>query len=836
MNLKQLNPGEKAVITKVKGRGAFRKRIMEMGFVAGREITAIKEAPLKDPVEYQIMNYDVMLRNNEAEMIEIVTEGELLSLQNNNSNGVIDTNLLKTTAEKNRKEINVVFIGNPNCGKTTIFNYASHSKERVGNYCGVTVESKEATFKQGGYVFNITDLPGTYSLTAYSPEEIYVRRYIQENAPDVVVNVIQASNIERSLYLTTELIDMDIKVVAALNMYDELEEHGDIFEYDQLGKMIGIPFMPTIASKGNGIKELFQKIIDVYEDRDNTVRHIHINYGLSVESTLKRLQDKIYEFCPDSLTDRISSRFLAIKLLEKDQAATDTISECRGKEKLFDIVKTEIQTLESEYKQDSETIITDAKYGFISGALKETYKTGVLLKKSKSEIIDNIVTHKLWGIPIFLFLMWLTFFSTFTLGAYPMEWIERGVEWLSGFSSLFLGEGILKDFVVNGLIGGMGGVLVFLPNIVLLYLFISFMEDSGYMARAVFIMDKAMHAIGLHGKSFIPLLMGFGCNVPAILSSRIIESRRDRLLTILINPFMSCSARLPVYVLFISAFFISYQSLILFGIYLTGVLLAILSALLFKKLFFKTQDIPFVMELPPYRLPTVRSILKHMWFRASQYLKKIASVILLASIIIWALGYFPKNIDFSRDYDQEIKDTKNKYIEKIALTDNSEEIQKYRRESHSDLRSIELAKKHESQERSYIGMIGSLIQPIMEPLGFDWKMTISIITGIAAKEVIVGTMGVLYEAEEDGEASSLTKKLRSQVHLSGEKAGQKVFTPLIALSFMLFILIYFPCIGVVAAIRKETGGWKWALFSVGYTTILAWIVSFLVYQIGSILL
>ncbi len=838
MKLKELEFGEKAVITKVKGRGAFRKRIMEMGFVAGREIEAIKEAPFKDPKEYRIMNYEVMLRNGEAGMVEVVSESEAKKMQNGTFSGMIDEKLLKTTAEKKKKEINVVLIGNPNCGKTTVFNFASHSKERVGNYCGVTVESKEAQFKQDGYTFHITDLPGTYSMTAYSPEEIYVRRFIQENAPDVVVNVIESSNLERNLYLTTELIDMDIKVVAALNMYDELEKKADIFDHEKLGKMIGIPFVPTVASKGKGIKELFKKIIDVYEDRDKTVRHVHINYGLSVENSIKQIQDNIYRHCPDSLTDRISSRFLALKLLEKDTAAAETILECAGKQKLAEIVKDEIETLEADTKLESETVITDAKYGFIAGALKETYKPGARRKHSKTEIIDNIVTHKIWGLPIFLFFMWLTFYSTFTLGEYPMQWIEFGVDRTAAFFSLLLGEGMLKDFFVNGIIGGLGGVLVFLPNIIMLYLFISLMEDTGYMARAVFIMDKAMHTIGLHGKSFIPLLMGFGCNVPAIMSSRIIESRRDRLLTMLINPFMSCSARLPVYVLFISAFFVHYQSLILFGIYLTGVLLAILSAILFKKTLFKTQDIPFVMELPRYRMPTLRSILKHMWFRASQYLKKIGGVILAASVIIWALGYFPRNVEYSRNYEQDANQIEQMYNEKIALADknNIEGIKHLRQEKESRLHRIELAKKYEEQENSYIGRIGGFIQPVMAPLGFDWKMTVSIITGIAAKEVIVGTMGVLYEAEDEDDAASLTKKLRSQRYHSGEKAGQKVFTPLIALSFMLFILIYFPCVAVISAIKKESGGWKWAMFSVGYTTVLAWTVSFMVYQLGSLLM
>ncbi len=837
MNLSDLEVGGKAVISKVKGRGAFRKRIMEMGFVTGQVVESVKKAPMKDPVEYRIMGYDVSLRNSEAELIEIISDAENTNGSADIFNGMETIAGEKGTSEAKGKIISIALVGNPNCGKTTIFNFSSGSQERVGNYCGVTVDAKTAKFRLDGYTFNIVDLPGTYSITAYSPEELYVRDYILTNMPDVVVNVIDSSNLQRNLYLTTQLIDMDIKVVAALNMFDELEEKGDDFDYSLFGKMTGIPFVPTVGSKGKGIKELFRKIIDVYEDRDPDQRHIHINYGNAVERSVKKLQDTLWKACSKGLTDRISSRFIAIKLLEKDSAVDDLISNCTGFGEIKSLAETEIKALEAAYKEDAEALVTDQRYGFIQGALRETYKENAIIKDKKSDKIDRVLTHKYFGIPVFLGFMWLSFFFTFELGSYPMGWLESLVDLISVNLSLVLPEGILRDFIVDGAIGGMGGVLVFLPNIVLLYFFISLMEDTGYMSRAVFIMDKAMHKLGLHGKSFIPLLMGFGCNVPAILSSRIIESRRDRMVTILINPFMSCSARLTVYVLMISAFFVSYQSVVLFSLYLTGILLAVGSAWIFRKTLFKVQDIPFVMELPPYRFPTWRTIIRHMWFRASQYLKKVGGVILAASVIIWALGYFPRNVEYTTDYNAAENAVRKEYAASVLYEKDIAKIEILKEKLKTGLENINLEKESERQEKSYIGTIGNFFWPVMEPLGFDWKMTVSLLAGISAKEVVVGTMGVLYQAESADEEnqSSLIVKLQEQKHKSGPMAGQAVFSPLVAYSYMLFILIYFPCISVIAAIRKESGSWKWALFSMAYTTLLAWLIAFIVYQAGSLL-
>ncbi len=829
-----LKPGEKAIITKIKGIGAFRKRILEMGFVVGRQIESVKKAPFHDPVEYKLMGYNVSLRNTEAELIEVVSEADLLGSVRNNYNGTIEEELFVESFKK-KKTISVAFVGNPNSGKTTIFNSASHSREKVGNYGGVTVDLKEAKFNYKGYTFNLVDLPGTYSITAYSNEELYVRDYIFHNTPDIVVNVVDASNLERNLYLTTQLIDMDLKVVTALNMYDEMEEKGDEFDYDMLGKMIGVPFVPTVASKGKGIKELFERIIEIYHDRDETVRHVHINYGTTIENAIKKLRKLIDIPENNYFKGRLSSRFLAIKLLEQDKAARETAERCHNTMEILEKTDKEINRIESEFREDSESVLTDARYGFIEGALKETLQPGNKQVTSQSEKIDKLLTHKYLGIPLFLFFMWLTFYVTFNVGEYPMSWIETGVGFLSAQVDILLADGIVKDFVTDGILGGVGGVIVFLPNIVLLYLFISLMEDSGYMARAVFIMDRAMHKMGLHGKSFIPLLMGFGCNVPAILSSRIIESKRDRMLTILVNPFMSCSARLTVYVLLISAFFVTYQSLVLFSLYIIGIFLAIFSAWLFRKTMFKKKDIPFVMELPPYRFPTFRTVMRHMWFRASQYLKKVGGVILVASMIIWALGYFPRNIELSKDYTGMIQQTKQKYAALLADASGAE-ASRLMQEKEEIVNQLQLARHSEKQQKSYIGRIGNFMGPVMEPLGFDWRMSVSILTGVAAKEVVVGTIGVLYQADEsaDENSTSLINKLQQAKYQHGEKKGQKVFTPLVAFSFMLFILIYFPCVGVVAAIKKESGAWKWSAFSTVYSTVLAWLIAFAAYQIGSL--
>jgi len=814
MKLSQLKDNQAGYIIKVRGRGAFRKRITEMGFVKGKKVTVVKNAPLKDPIEYNIMGYEVSLRKSEASLIEVITKEEAKKIDFNDFNGVITEEALKTSAHKKGKEIQIAFVGNPNSGKTSLFNFASRSKEHVGNYSGVTVDSKSAKYKFNDYLLNLTDLPGTYSLSTYTPEELYVRKYIFGEMPDVVINVVDASNLERNLYLTTQLIDMDIKVIIALNMYDELRKKGDEFNFDSLGKMIGIPIIPTIGSKGFGVNDLFNKVIDVYEDRDQSVRHIHINYGKDVEKSIRNIQDEIWE--NKKITDVVSSRFYAIKLLEKDASANFTLSKWDNYESIQQTSEKEIKKLESLITEDSETIITDAKYGFIAGALKETYKGNINTRRRKTEKIDRFLTHKYLGFPFFIFFLWLMFQSTFSLGQYPMEWIDSLVSLLSESVSNIMADGPLKDLFVNGVIGGVGGVIIFLPNILILFFFISLMEDTGYMARAAFIMDRIMHKIGLHGRSFIPLIMGFGCNVPAIMSTRTIENRQNRLLTMLINPFMSCSARLPVYVLIISAFFTKRPGLVLFSIYIIGIAVASIVAIIFKKTLFKSKEIPFVMELPPYRIPTVRNTIRHMWHKGEQYLQKMGGVILIASVLIWALGYYPKNIDYSVNYKHEIsKIEKENPYNKSELIDNL------------------LSQKHnEQQAKSYIGRIGKFIEPVMRPLGFDWKMSVSILSGVAAKEIVVSTMGVLYQADEDESGNNLVSRLKNEKN----EDGKNQFTPLVAYGFLIFILLYFPCIASVVAISKESGHWKWAIFTMLYTTFLAWFMSLLIYQIGSLLI
>ena len=820
--LADLSTGSRGVISHVLGQGAFRKRISEMGFVKGQPVKVIKNAPLKDPVEYEIMGYKVSLRRSEADMIEVVSSSEATHLLTGMYAGTLDENRLKASGIAKGKNITVALVGNPNCGKTTLFNYASGSKERVGNYAGVTIDAKEAKFKQGNYNFLISDLPGTYSITEYSPEELFVRNHIAEKRPAVVVNVVDASNLERNLFLTTQLIDMNIKVVIALNMYDELEQKLAKFDYNHLGEMIGIPIIPTVASKGKGLKELFNRIIEVYEERDPIVRHIHINYGPELEQSIKAVQTELRkEKLPGT---QYSTRFLAIKLLENDSFMQQLIRGYSNATEIQTAANHETNRLEQIFNDKSETLVADAKYGFIAGALKETYRSGPQVRRDQSRRIDSHMTHKIWGFPIFIFFMWLTFQATFTLGAYPMDWMDAGIGWISSTLSAWMPNGALKDLLIDGVIGGVGGVIVFLPNILILFFFISLMEDSGYMARAAFIMDKLMHKIGLHGKSFIPLIMGFGCNVPAVMATRTLDNRNDRLLTMLIIPFMSCSARLPVYVLLISAFFVNYQGAILFLIYAIGILLAVIMGLFFKKTLFAKKEVPFVMELPPYRMPTLRNTTVHMWHKGSQYLKKMGTVILFASIIIWAMGYYPRHVEYSQDY-----------ASMLALVETNTKLDNDQKAAQTE--KIELTQEEERQEKSYIGMMGHFIEPVIRPLGFDWKIGMSIITGMAAKEIVVSSMGVLYNASmnADENSQSLKDKLQEQTFTDGPKAGEKVFSPLVAFVLMVFVLIYFPCVAVVAAIKKEAN-WKWAIFTTVYTTAIAWIAAFGVYQLGSLLI
>ena len=815
--LSELKTSEQGVITKVFGHGSFRNRITEMGFVRGKAVKVIKNAPLLDPIEYEIMGYRIALRKSEAELIEVTVAENAFGPSSRHGDATFRDESVNRFLHEAGKTINVALVGNPNCGKTSLFNTASGSHERVGNYSGVTVDAKEAHFRQDGYTIRLFDLPGTYSITEYTPEELYVRAHLLNEMPDVVVNVVDASNLERNLLLTTQLIDMNLKVVIALNMYDELERSGDTLNYRDLGRMIGIPIIPTVANRKEGIDALFKTVIDVFEDNEPVVRHIPINYGADIEQSIRTLQAKIWE--NKDLVARYSSRYLAIRLLGDDKNIREIVASRAANSDEIDATAARLrEKLEHRYGEPAETIITDAKYGFIAGALEETYRSRNAGKKHvPADRIDRVMTHRIWGLPIFLLLMWITFQTTFSLGGIPAEWMEAGVQWLGDWVTGLMPEGSLRELLVGGIISGVGGVIVFLPNILILFFFISLMEDTGYMARAAFIMDKLMHKIGLHGKSFIPLLMGFGCNVPAIMATRTLESRKDRVMTMLIIPFMSCSARLPVYVLLISAFFPHNQGLVLFSIYLIGILIAVLSSVLFKKLLFAKQEAPFVMELPPYRIPTVHNVVRHMWDKGAQYLKKMGTVILLASIIIWALGHYPRNVEYSTDYAAE------KAL--VAASDQSAE------EKQAQIQHLDNSQYAEHQEKSYIGRIGHFIEPAIRPLGFDWRIGVSLASGLAAKEVVVSTMAVLNNSGDD--ETMLARNLQKQTYASGPKAGEHVYTPLVAYTLMIFILLYFPCIAAMAAIRREAGG-RWALFTLFYTTALAWLLSLLVYQIGSL--
>lgn len=811
MRLSDLHSGEKAVVTKILGHGAFRKRVMEMGFVKGREVTKVLNAPLQDPIKYKLMDYEVSLRRSEANMIEVVSIEEWNRVEK--ACTTCNTDEHEETSDENfRKDkiINVALIGNPNCGKTSLFNIVSGAHEHVGNYAGVTVGAKSGSLTYRGYKFNVVDLPGTYSLSAYSPEELYVMRYLNTEVPDVIVNVVVASNLERNLYLTTELIDMNRSMVIDLNMYDELERSHANLDYKQLGKMLGVPIVPTKASTGWGVNNLLDTIIDVYEMKNKDVRHIHVKMRPDIEKGVTKVKDLIK--ADHSIEQHFSPRYMAIKLLEGDPEAKNMLKNAETYPKIEKAAKEASEEISKKLDEDVNEAISADKYGFIQGALAETMEGDTLHEERTTRIIDAIVTNKVFGFPIFLFVMFVMFWATFEIGQYPMDWIEQLVGWISGLLGEKMADGPFKDLLIDGIIGGVGGVIVFLPNILILYFFISMMEDTGYMARVAFIMDKLMHKMGLHGKSFIPLVMGFGCNVPAIMSTRIIESKSSRLITILINPFISCSARIPIYVLLVGCFFPRHGGIVFFGLYFLGIIIAVFTGKLLRKFWFKADETPFVMELPPYRVPTSKAIFRSMWAKAKQYLNKMGGIILVASIIIWALSYFPR-------YDME-------QVPQTYIDNTVAEIPESIKGDLTQEKIDEMVLNSYREEHSILGTIGKAIEPVVRPMEFGWKTTVSLIAGAAAKEVVVSTMGVLYGGDED--EAVLSEKLTTPSPLTGKAPFDKAK----ALAFMVFVLLYFPCIATIVAIARETESWKYPLFSVLYNTGLAWILSFLTYRIA----
>ena len=839
MRLSELKTGESGTIVKVMGHGGFRRRIMEMGFVRGQRVEVLLNAPLKDPIEYKIMGYDISLRRSEADMVEVLTDSEAHEYlagggdqrrhRHDHHHEPVgkpeqDEELTATEPDagcctsidevvtRRTRTITVALVGNPNSGKTSLFNAISGGHEHVGNYSGVTVGAKIGNRIYRGYRFEVTDLPGTYALSAYTPEERYVRHHLATHIPDVVINSVVASNLERNLYLTTELIDINPRMVVALNMFDELHASGATLDYENLGRMLGVPMVPVEARNNRGIDTLLDTVIDVYENRDERVRHIHINMGPVIEEGLRRLNGDMSEHRGE-LPKAFPPRYYAMKMLEGDAEAEKSLRECSRYPEWAEIRDREARRITEALGEDVETAFANQKYGFIQGALKETFTPGRREEVTTTAVIDTFVTHKLWGFPIFFALMWFMFWCTFSLGAYPQEWIDALVGWIGSGMDALLPAGPLRDLLVDGIIGGVGAVIVFLPNIMILYLFISFMEDSGYLARAAFIMDRVMHRIGLHGKSFIPLIMGFGCNVPAIMASRTIESRSSRLITILITPFMSCSARIPIYLLLAGTFFAANAGSVMLGLYVLGIVLAVVTARLMRRFLFPVDETPFVMELPPYRLPTWKTTLTHMWDKCAQYLKKMGGMILIASVVVWFLSYYPRT--------EESAGTEAHY------------------------------------ENSYLGRLGKGCEPVFSPLGFNWKASVALLSGLPAKEIVVSTLGVLYSegaattpagteiiGGADGPteiviAESVTEKFaeptgeEETASLSQRLLASGDFSTASALAFLVFILLYVPCIATVVAIGAEAG-WKWAAASVIYNTALAWFMAWIVYRIALI--
>ncbi|QZT38364.1 ferrous iron transport protein B [Halosquirtibacter xylanolyticus] len=821
MLLSEAKTNQQVVIRKINGEDSFRKRIHEMGFIRGQKVLVVKNAPLKDPVEYQILGYNISLRKSEASLIEVDLDGSENAklLSETTRSEMVDPIVMPAVKDRTKKEIHIAMVGNPNCGKTSLFNNLSGSKEHVGNYSGVTVDSKKATIKWNGYLLHFIDLPGIYSFTTFTPEEVYARDYILEKQPDILLNIIDSTNLERNLLLTTQLMDMGKQLIIAFNMYDELEKSGDKLDVEKFDHITKIESIPTTAIKRKGNKDILDKIVSVYEAGENKSVSQSVKHRSKIEYSIDKI-GTLFDRYPCKLNEAINTRFFILKLLERDPEALKKLEMYPTEVKKE--LELQIKYIEDTYQDVCDSVITQTRYHFIRDLLNECYtpSSDQSAKSRKRSIeIDRVLTHKIWGFPIFILFMFITFYATFTLGAYPADWIDQGMSYLGQVLSSNMNDGMLKDLFVNGIISGVGSVIVFLPNILILFFFTSLMEDTGYMARAAFIMDKIMKKVGLHGQSFIPMLMGFGCNVPAIMATRTIKNRADRLLTMMIIPFMSCSARLPVYIVFITAFFPKHPALILLGLYLTGIFVAGVMAKLLNRVMFEQENSPFILELPPYRTPLLKNTLLHMWDKGSSYLKKIGGPILIGVVLIWMLEYFPRESEQTRVIDQQITQLEAQK----AHVDDAKHID-------AEINELQLHKDNVRLEDSYLGHIGKNVQPALAPLGFDWKMSVSLLAGITAKEIVVSTMGVLYQTNTEGQEGGviLQEKLKNEVHTYGKHKGEKVLSLSTALAFLVFVLIYFPCIAVVATIKREAGGWQWAAFVMFYTTGLAWIMAYIV--------
>jgi len=728
---------------------------------------------------------------------------------------------VKDTSDKPKK-ITIALAGNPNSGKTTIFNNLTGANQHVGNYGGVTVETKEGTLKFGEYRIHVVDLPGTYSLTAYSIEEIVARDFIIHEQPDVIVDIVDGSNLERNLYLTMQLRELGVPLVVALNMADEMKKKGVSVELDKMSQDLGAPIVPTVGTRRKGMKKLLDAIVEVATGQWQKPDVPAIRYGEEIDEELTKIAQLITDQAQRLQQDGVNKnehlclsttpRWVALKLLENDKEVLRVLADSETRKLVQQQVEISRRHLTGIFAEEPEIVIAEQRYGYVRGICRVVVKQIAEVRMDLSARIDRVLTNRLLGLPIFAILMYLSFYLVFTVGAIPMGWIESGIGFVLQKMDLLWPAGraeFLKSLLADGVIAGVGNVIVFLPNIMLLFMAITLLEDTGYMARAAFIMDRLMKWVGLHGKSFIPMLTGFGCTVPAIMGTRVLDNRRDRLTTMMVLPLMSCGARFPIYALIIPAFFAKeYRATALYAIYLIGIALAIVVARLLRSTMFKGEASPFVMELPPYRIPTLRAVLIHTWQRSRMYLRKAGTIILALSIVMWFLTSYP--------------------------TMPEEKQQEYS--------AAELAEAQVGY--SFAGRLGHGLEPVLKPLGFDWKIGTALVGAFAAKEVFVAQLGIVYAIEDtdalgeeltDTDESSVSEPEKKSELNTLQKHLQSSYNPLVGFCIMLFCLIATPCMATVAVTRREAGGWRWAMLQFGGLTTVAYVLTLLVYQIGTVL-